>query len=60
LNISDIVAVSDGDDHSSALAVDGTANAVANPFPAKTLVDHSILLWPRQEVFISFQSRSAL
>jgi hypothetical protein len=55
LNVSNIVAVSGGDDHSSALAADGTVwkwglndlgelgngttNAVANPFPAKILVD---------------------
>ena len=55
LNVSNIVAVSGGDSHSSALATDGTiwkwglndlgelgngtTNAIANPFPAKILVD---------------------
>ncbi len=55
LNVSNIVSVSGGDDHSSALAADGTVwkwglndlgelgngttNLVANPFPAKILVD---------------------
>jgi alpha-tubulin suppressor-like RCC1 family protein len=55
LNVSNIVSVSGGDDHSSALAADGavwkwglndvgelgngTTNAVANPLPAKILVD---------------------
>jgi alpha-tubulin suppressor-like RCC1 family protein len=55
LNVSNIVSVSGGDSHSSALAADGTVwkwglnnlgelgngmtNAIANPFPAKILVD---------------------
>jgi alpha-tubulin suppressor-like RCC1 family protein len=55
LNVSNIISVSGGDGHSSALAADGTVwkwglndlgelgdgttNAVANPFPAKILVD---------------------
>ena len=55
LNVSNIVSVSGGDSHSSALAADGTvwkwgrndvgelgngtANAIANPTPAKILVD---------------------